>query len=232
MLHWQSKELIQSLKVGAEHVFAQLDFDYYAICSIQASDFGVCNALPRVHVTNYPQAWMDYYVENRLHVYDPVMHFGRLVTYPTSWNSLSNASGFNEAHCKVLDLARDHGVHSGVCMSIHNLDCSLLLVSMACAQERTLSTTLMKEVYETVPALLDVVQAEPGDTTPTFDLTEREVECLGWCALGKTSSDISAILSISANTVDFHLKSAMRKLATNNRTFAIVKAMRHGIIPL
>lgn len=62
------------------------------------------------------------------------------------------------------------------------------------------------------------------------DLSDRERACLSWTALGKSSWEIGRILSISENTVIFHIKNAMKKLGTNNRTLAAVKAMQLGLI--
>lgn len=62
-------------------------------------------------------------------------------------------------------------------------------------------------------------------------LSSRERSCLGWAAQGKSSWDIGAILAISENTVNFHIKNAMRKLQTTSRTVAAIKAMQLGLIP-
>lgn len=62
------------------------------------------------------------------------------------------------------------------------------------------------------------------------DLTDREKACLGWTALGKSSWEIGKILSISENTVVFHIKNAMKKLRTSNRTLAAFKAIQLGLI--
>jgi LuxR family quorum-sensing system transcriptional regulator CciR len=61
-------------------------------------------------------------------------------------------------------------------------------------------------------------------------LSDREKECLGWAAAGKSSWDIAVILSISENTVNFHVKNAMKKLGATRRTLAVVKAINLGLI--
>jgi LuxR family transcriptional activator of conjugal transfer of Ti plasmids len=61
-------------------------------------------------------------------------------------------------------------------------------------------------------------------------LSRRESECLRWTAHGKSSWDIGKILSISENTVKFHIKNAMNKLGTSSRTVAVVKAIKLGLI--
>ena len=56
-------------------------------------------------------------------------------------------------------------------------------------------------------------------------LTRRERECAIWVAKGKTSWAISKILNISENTVNFHLKNAMRKLDCESRTALVARLM-------
>jgi DNA-binding CsgD family transcriptional regulator len=62
------------------------------------------------------------------------------------------------------------------------------------------------------------------------DLTQREIDCLNWTAAGKTSVEISDILSLSEHTINHYLNRATKKLDTVNRTQAVAKALRMGII--
>jgi len=43
-------------------------------------------------------------------------------------------------------------------------------------------------------------------------LSERERQCLRWAEEGKSSWAIGVILKVSENTVNIHVKNAMRKL--------------------
>ena len=47
---------------------------------------------------------------------------------------------------------------------------------------------------------------------------------------GKTNSEIGDILKISSHTVGFHVRNLFEKLDANTRTYAVVKAMRYGIL--
>lgn len=62
------------------------------------------------------------------------------------------------------------------------------------------------------------------------DLTLREVEVLKWTADGKSSNEIADLLSISENTVNFHIKNSVAKLRTANRTAAVVRAAMLGLL--
>jgi DNA-binding NarL/FixJ family response regulator len=61
-------------------------------------------------------------------------------------------------------------------------------------------------------------------------LSAREAEVLRLVARGLTNADIGAELFISAATVKTHLLRAFTKLDVTDRTAAVTKAMRHGLI--
>ncbi|MET4387529.1 DNA-binding CsgD family transcriptional regulator [Bradyrhizobium sp. F1.4.3] len=57
-------------------------------------------------------------------------------------------------------------------------------------------------------------------------LSPQQKQCLRWVEEGKSSWEIGVILRISRNTVDFHIKSVMRKLEVSSRIQAAIKARR------
>lgn len=61
-------------------------------------------------------------------------------------------------------------------------------------------------------------------------LTEREREVLRWTAVGKTSTEVAQILTVSENTIKFHIKNATHKLGVANKTAAVVKAVLMGLL--
>jgi PAS domain S-box-containing protein len=63
-------------------------------------------------------------------------------------------------------------------------------------------------------------------------LTTREVEVLNSLARGNANKEIAVQLGISEQTVKNHVTSILRKLRVNDRTQAVVVAMRHGWIDL
>ncbi len=68
------------------------------------------------------------------------------------------------------------------------------------------------------------------DNCVTDTLTDREIDCLNWTAAGKTSVEIAEILTLSEHTVNHYLNRATKKLDTANRTQAVAKALRIGLI--
>ena len=61
-------------------------------------------------------------------------------------------------------------------------------------------------------------------------LSPRELQVLELIADGRTNKEIAAHLDISNQTVKNHVSSILRKLAVNDRTQAVVYAMRRGWI--
>jgi DNA-binding NarL/FixJ family response regulator len=59
-------------------------------------------------------------------------------------------------------------------------------------------------------------------------LTDRELEILRKVSDGMTNAEIGFALGISAQTVKNHVTSILRKLAVNDRTQAVVTALRRG----
>jgi DNA-binding NarL/FixJ family response regulator len=69
------------------------------------------------------------------------------------------------------------------------------------------------------------------EAAPIFaPLTPREVEILDNIAQGLTNKQVAYALSISEQTVKNHMSSILRKLSVNDRTQAVVYAIRQGWI--
>jgi transcriptional regulator EpsA len=68
-----------------------------------------------------------------------------------------------------------------------------------------------------------------SDSSPHI-VTKRESEILQWLYMGKTNWEISSILSISPLTVKNHVQNLLRKLDVQNRSQAVVKAAKFGLI--
>ena len=63
-------------------------------------------------------------------------------------------------------------------------------------------------------------------------LSPMELEVLTLVADGKPNKQIGHSLNISEQTIKNHLTSILRKLNANDRTHAVVLAMRYGLIPM
>jgi DNA-binding NarL/FixJ family response regulator len=72
---------------------------------------------------------------------------------------------------------------------------------------------------------------DPQQEKPVQPLSEREIEILQLLAEGLSNKQISEKVSLSENTVKYHLKNILHKLNVQNRTEAVMYALRNDLVP-
>jgi len=72
--------------------------------------------------------------------------------------------------------------------------------------------------------------SEPG--SPFHPLSEREMEVLECVVNGLSNKEIAGLLGISHQTVKNHVTSILRKFSVEDRTQAVVYALKHGWVQL
>jgi DNA-binding NarL/FixJ family response regulator len=72
--------------------------------------------------------------------------------------------------------------------------------------------------------------SEPG--SPFHPLSDREMEVLACVVKGMSNKGIAGLLGISHQTVKNHVTSILRKFGVEDRTQAVVYALKHGWVPL
>lgn len=81
--------------------------------------------------------------------------------------------------------------------------------------------------------LRDYAHRQSPSPQPTVEeLTPRENEVLELVAQGATNGEIAAQLTISENTVKFHMKNILQKLHASNRAEVVAYALKSGLIPI
>lgn len=77
------------------------------------------------------------------------------------------------------------------------------------------------------------VEEEESEAKDLYSpLSSREVEILDYIARGNSNKEIAKSLKISDQTVKNHITSILKKLSVNDRTAAVVHALRHGWIKM
>ncbi len=79
---------------------------------------------------------------------------------------------------------------------------------------------------------LTVEEEDPQTKDLYSPLSSREVEILDYIARGNSNKEIAKSLKISDQTVKNHITSILKKLSVNDRTAAVVHALRHGWIKM
>lgn len=88
------------------------------------------------------------------------------------------------------------------------------------AMTRQTASRLMKKI--------NVFTNSPAEPAP--GLTQRELQVLEWVAEGLSNKAIAQALSISENTVKYHLRNVLQKLGVQNRTQAVSRAISSGLL--
>ena len=87
---------------------------------------------------------------------------------------------------------------------------------------RAATTKVMKSLAE--------LSRQKSNQTSDEALSDREISILHLMAEGLSNQEISRRISLSENTVKYHLKNIFQKLHAHNRTEAVTFAMRSGLL--
>jgi DNA-binding NarL/FixJ family response regulator len=118
-----------------------------------------------------------------------------------------------------------------------NKDCEPAELVDAIRKARAGQFIINEKVFNR-PAVASKVLAEfrelsvygPGSSHVFAPLSPREVQILDNIAQGMTNKEVAYALAISEQTVKNHMSSILRKLSVNDRTQAVVYAIRQGWI--
>ena len=87
---------------------------------------------------------------------------------------------------------------------------------------RVATTKVMKSLAE--------LSRQKSNQSSDEALSDREISILHLMAEGLSNQEISRRISLSENTVKYHLKNIFQKLHAHNRTEAVTFAMRSGLL--
>lgn len=73
-----------------------------------------------------------------------------------------------------------------------------------------------------------IVRAKKIKVSPK--LSKREMECLHWAALGKSSEETAMIIGLTEHTVTTYRRQIKKKLNCINMTQAVFEGMRQGYL--
>ena len=127
---------------------------------------------------------------------------------------------------------RDFGFASGATFTQRCRDSGWHMLCVARQKGPLKSAELvpLKLYLRSLLELLDEHLERVEGRTCAIQLSERETQILRWIADGKCSKGIAAILELSEHTVNFHIKSILRKFDSPTRVQAAAQAAALGLI--
>lgn len=211
-----------------------LGFDYIAYASLEGIGRWEREALsgPAI-MLNFPAAWEKHYRANEYHRIDPVFQYAHVAGKPFFWEDLRRLMLLTPEQAKLLDDAAAVGLQDGACVPLYGPKGGVALISFAASRPNPQASSCLAYLNLLAAQFhLAYMRFAPVDVTPEKSppITRRERECLRWIARGKSSADIAAILGISENTVNFHIKKLLGKLEVHSRTVAVLRAQNMGLL--
>jgi DNA-binding CsgD family transcriptional regulator len=192
----------------------------------------------RVHefLATLPDAWVDHYLASDYGDLDPTFQAAVGRVLPFRWREIDGRNDLTSGQRRVLNEARDHGINHGATIPIHGPDSGLSALNVVGGSEAGFEDAFHQNyrdlvwiavnTHEAFLGLAEDVAAEQSRVR----LTDRERDCLLWTARGKTAWEVGQILTISEETVLFHLKNTTRKLGVFSKHRAVVRAIVQGYI--
>lgn len=177
---------------------------------------------------SYPNEWLERYVQKGYPRIDPIV--------------IENFKGFNLQYWEdtykrynppkeFIKEAEDFELKAGYTIGSSNTkrtQGSIFTISGPHLEQNKYSETILQLLAPHFHNI--IVRINKAIQKDTFDISPREKEVLNWLKEGKSSWDISLLLKISENTVNFHIKNIIQKLDTVNRVQAVAVAFEHSII--
>lgn len=222
----QGADVAQITRV-TEQKMREMEFDFYALYIRQPVPF----TRPKTFLyTNYPQAWLDYYLLHAFYDQDLVLKICHQPGELWVWDET-----LPDSNSRVFEAARQHGIYAGVSASAMAKNRAIGILSFSSASSKR-EVVLTTELELKLRYLLDLFLTalirlnDISMSSTKLELSKRELEILKWTAEGKTSMEISLILSISLNTVNFHQKNMQKRLNAPNKTQIASYAAAIGLI--
>ena len=182
-------------------------------------------------ISNWPPELLSNYDQERLLLNSNVMRRLRNSTLPFHVDTSSAEMERDDGKTKVIvSLLERFRMPRSAHFPTHDASGLRGAVSFSGDRETFTPHEMRDLCYIAIHVFDQLWKIRNSDTRVTDALTNREIDCLTWTAAGKTSAEIAEILGLSEHTVNHYLNRTTKKLDTVNRTQAVAKALRIGII--
>lgn len=181
---------------------------------------------------SYPAEWVEHYVAKNFELIDPIVcrHFRQyeLQFWEDTYQQSDSADTFKHA-------AEEYGLRQGYSCGQQNVAGqrgSLFSFAGEHLQRDQRTETILAHIVPHLHQALSRIVKRSGSarrkSVPV--LTPKEREILKWLIHGKSTWDISCILTVSQETVRFHIKNIFQKLDVSNRAHAVAVAIDLGLL--
>lgn len=182
----------------------------------------------RVVVTNWPRELLKRYDEFDLYEKSAVLRFLRASGSPLRLEiEQLEQMGANP---EVLAINREFGLLDGICFPVHTADNNHGFIGFI-GKNCQLSEEMQHQLHAFCLYFFErVIRVIDADDKPNWKISKRQMDCMRWIAVGKTSQEIAELLSISEHTVNHHISNVCTKLGAASRAHAVAKLLKSNLI--
>ena len=207
-----------------------VQFDYAAALMGKKSPTDAVTQYDLINVS-YPGEWLFNYVTKNYQLIDPIVkeNFSKY-----SLQYWSETYKKYQPPKQFVKEAEDFDLRAGYSIGVRNLsETEGSLFSFSGHVEHHARTRfILKRFSPHLHRAFNQVKQGDAPAVPIVSLTAREKEILRWVKEGKSTWEISAILGISQNTVQFHMRNILQKLNVTKRSHALAIALGNKLIDL
>ena len=214
---------------------ANLGYQHASLAIFPSHDTPVETGNAFLHTT-LPDEFLCNYDKCKMGEIDPVVAHCMVKSTPMIWSP----STFTSLRQRDLyEEACNHGARSGIALPYHGPRGEFGILCFATSAK--LNERSHRQSVNNVPEIAcfrDLIaevfsgfmRKAPAIAKGSIEITERELECMKWCASGKSSWDIAQLMNCTEATVNYHFTNIRRKFGASSRRMAIIKAIRMGFI--
>jgi DNA-binding NarL/FixJ family response regulator len=137
----------------------------------------------------------------------------------------------------ITEIRKHNAKAKLIVLSTYSGDAQVVRALRAGASGYVLKNMLRSDLVDTVIAvhaglrrIPPEVAAEIVDHVDEDDLTAREIEILRVVAAGNSNKAVASYFGLSEETVKGHMKNILAKLGANDRTHAVMIALKRGFL--
>lgn len=185
-------------------------------------------------LTTYSEDWHRRYAEMEYQFIDPVVQQGFKSFLPLDWSTIKRDDPLIRT---FFGEAGEFGVNpNGLTVPIRDQFGRRALFSINSGMKKSEFDLYTRETASDIQYLAYLFHEhacrEDDLLMPAKSLSRQERMVLRWAALGKTARETAIICDLKESTIKFYLLNATAKLEASNKTHAVAKAMRMGIITI
>ncbi|MBW8753713.1 MAG: LuxR family transcriptional regulator [Sphingomonadales bacterium] len=225
-----------------QDVSREMGFDHFALIHhVELPSFGRLDgpvvSRELIALSDYPQAWMDQYVRDRIVRDDPVLLASQQAVAGFAWGRIGEMIKVTSAHRALVERTRKAGIVDGFTVPANSPgepggSCNF---AMGPGREAPRQNYLMAHVVGSLAFAAARTLAERiHGVSPKWRvrLSPRLRDCIELAGRGKSDWEIARILGLSETTVATYMKRARALYDVTSRMQVVLRALHEGEIAL